>query len=553
MEFSKVVGKIDKDLVFKAQEKLTKVFIELGAGYSNSGVNKDLGGGDCFIFALVYPSEHICTMSINTAATDGKRFYWNPKFVLKHSITGLRFLCTHEAGHAIYMHPQRRGSRNPKLWNIAVDYIVNGMVMDDCKSRNKDAADLFTRHLGRFMTLPNYAKMLKDPFAKVEGFEDIDIAATANSGPAVVRNPMKELTEKQVKDLEAEYRPNPFFFGDPDLADDMKAPEKIYAFLFDLLPKCPDCGTLGMYKKPKKNDKKGKSKDKQEASDKGDEKGDEKGEQKGDGEGEGEGDQDAPGKGEGSCCGGCPTCGDGGEGGDEYVDIFGLNGQLDDHIDTQETQEKLAKKMAEAIESAKRMAGHVPASFEDELGTLTEPKIRWQDTVRGTLKRIKEGNGRNNWNNFKSRPMFTGLMVPKRKNYYANFGCLIDTSGSMSRDDIAFGISQLQSLDEANEGTITPADCSIYWEDTVALRKCSKEDLMKAKITGRGGTYLCPYFEEYEERLGKKDFLIIITDGYLSGHEMETMQDPLIPVFFLITSECNFIPPFGKVFNLHNL
>ena len=66
--------------------------------------------------------------------------------------------------------------------------------------------------------------------------------------------------------------------------------------------------------------------------------------------------------------------------------------------------------------------------------------------------------------------MFSGLLVPKRKSYYAHFGCLLDTSGSMSKDDMAFGLSQLQSLDERSEGTIVPADADIYWDDATKIK-----------------------------------------------------------------------------------
>src|SRR5277367_5960789 len=169
MQFSRVIGKIDPKLVRQAEDKLSKVFLELGVRYDNEHVGSGLGG-DPLIFSLMYPVEQVCTMNIPTAATDGKRYYWNPKFVIKQSIKGLRIVCGHEAWHAIYMHPSRRGSRNPKLWNIAVDYIVNGTVMDDFKARKMNAAEMFQKHLGKYMTLAQYAEMLKDPFKKIKGF-----------------------------------------------------------------------------------------------------------------------------------------------------------------------------------------------------------------------------------------------------------------------------------------------------------------------------------------------------------------------------------------------
>src|SRR5271167_3613900 len=146
MKFSRIVGKIDPKLVSQAEDKLSKVFLELGVRYDNEHVGSGMGG-DPLIFSLMYPVDHVCTLNIPTAATDGKRYYWNPKFIMKQSRIGLRIICAHEAWHAIYMHPARRGSRIPKLWNIAVDYIVNGTIMEDFKHRKMPPEETFTKHL----------------------------------------------------------------------------------------------------------------------------------------------------------------------------------------------------------------------------------------------------------------------------------------------------------------------------------------------------------------------------------------------------------------------
>jgi predicted metal-dependent peptidase len=204
------------------------------------------------------------------------------------------------------------------------------------------------------------------------------------------------------------------------------------------------------------------------------------------------------------------------------------------------------------MEAAKKMAGVIPASLEDELGKLTAPKVTWQDIVRTRILKARSGNGKNDWTRFKSRPMFSGLLVPKRKNYYAHFGCLLDTSGSMSKDDIAFGISQLQSLDERSEGTVTPADCEIYWDKSTKLKNCSQEELNKIKIVGRGGTLFASYLSEYEKHIGKCDFLIVITDGYLMESDIIEMKNPGIDVIWIITSGLAFKAPFGRVFNLRD-
>jgi len=60
-----------------------------------------------------------------TAATDGRRFYYNSEFVNNLPLKQLEFLVGHEVLHAVYDHMGRRGNRDPKLWNIADDYCVN--------------------------------------------------------------------------------------------------------------------------------------------------------------------------------------------------------------------------------------------------------------------------------------------------------------------------------------------------------------------------------------------------------------------------------------------
>ncbi len=65
-----------------------------------------------------------------TAATDGKYFYYNRDFVSALSMGNLVFLWDHEVEHCVYDHFGRRGERDPMLWNIANDYIVNGDLIE---------------------------------------------------------------------------------------------------------------------------------------------------------------------------------------------------------------------------------------------------------------------------------------------------------------------------------------------------------------------------------------------------------------------------------------
>lgn len=65
-----------------------------------------------------------------TAATDGRKFYYNSEFIKTLPPKQLEFLIGHEVLHCVYDHMGRRGDRDPRLWNIADDYCVNQDLCD---------------------------------------------------------------------------------------------------------------------------------------------------------------------------------------------------------------------------------------------------------------------------------------------------------------------------------------------------------------------------------------------------------------------------------------
>jgi len=60
-----------------------------------------------------------------TAATDGRHFYYNSRFIQMLRPKEIEFLFGHEVLHCVYDHFGRRGDRDPQIWNIANDYCVN--------------------------------------------------------------------------------------------------------------------------------------------------------------------------------------------------------------------------------------------------------------------------------------------------------------------------------------------------------------------------------------------------------------------------------------------
>jgi predicted metal-dependent peptidase len=61
-----------------------------------------------------------------TAATDGRNFYYNSRFIDMLRPKEVEFLFGHEVLHCVYDHFGRRGDRDHQLFNVANDFAVNG-------------------------------------------------------------------------------------------------------------------------------------------------------------------------------------------------------------------------------------------------------------------------------------------------------------------------------------------------------------------------------------------------------------------------------------------
>lgn len=67
----------------------------------------------------------------STLATDGRTFYYNTGFVNKLTAQEAEFGFAHEVLHNVFDHMGRRNDRDPQLSNIAADYAVNQILVDE--------------------------------------------------------------------------------------------------------------------------------------------------------------------------------------------------------------------------------------------------------------------------------------------------------------------------------------------------------------------------------------------------------------------------------------
>jgi predicted metal-dependent peptidase len=113
-KFKNLIGPMDPKLDREVREKLitARVGLLLRASFFGNLATR---------LKLVNADEWC-----STAATDGRHFYYNSRFINMLRPKEVEFLFGHEVLHCVYDHFGRRGDRDPMLFNVANDYAVNG-------------------------------------------------------------------------------------------------------------------------------------------------------------------------------------------------------------------------------------------------------------------------------------------------------------------------------------------------------------------------------------------------------------------------------------------
>ena len=66
-----------------------------------------------------------------TAAVDGRNIFYNREFFKDLEVDEIQFVLCHEVLHVALDHFGRRAHRDPEWWNMANDYVINGMLTTD--------------------------------------------------------------------------------------------------------------------------------------------------------------------------------------------------------------------------------------------------------------------------------------------------------------------------------------------------------------------------------------------------------------------------------------
>ena len=79
---------------------------------------------------------------IPTAGTDGETIYYNPEYLESLSVEEQTFVFAHEVCHIAFNHILRSEDKDPELWNIATDGVINQFLKRDGLKMAKGGVDI---------------------------------------------------------------------------------------------------------------------------------------------------------------------------------------------------------------------------------------------------------------------------------------------------------------------------------------------------------------------------------------------------------------------------
>ena len=88
------------------------------------------------------PLSIVADDRIKTAATDGHRIIYSPKFFSTLSDEQKQFVFAHEVMHVAFNHILRSKGRNQRLWNIATDSVINQILKNEKLPMTEKGVDI---------------------------------------------------------------------------------------------------------------------------------------------------------------------------------------------------------------------------------------------------------------------------------------------------------------------------------------------------------------------------------------------------------------------------
>jgi len=206
-----------------------------------------------------------------------------------------------------------------------------------------------------------------------------------------------------------------------------------------------------------------------------------------------------------------------------------------------------AKEWADAgLEAAtrSRMAGNCPQFMERQIDKLLNPEIAWNEVLAYYLRNkfCMKSKSRHTFTPPNRRYLYQDVIMTSRiGKKKPSIAFSIDTSGSMSGDDIAKGVAELDAIRKMYKVPVYLLEADY----TVHRAKWIQPNEQIPSLKGGGGTSFVPVMDHLKQNKPDVDVLVYFTDGY-----GEFGKDPGFDVIWVVNSSVQ--PPYGKTIRINS-
>lgn len=209
-------------------------------------------------------------------------------------------------------------------------------------------------------------------------------------------------------------------------------------------------------------------------------------------------------------------------------------------------KDQLAKDISAAVRTGALLAGKQGGEVDRSFDAMMQSKVDWAEQLREFVSSVCVGKGDSTWAKPNRRWLQHNMYLPSQISESIGSICVaIDTSGSISGEDITKALSELVSICDNTQPEKVDL---LYWDSHVASHELYHVDTYGSLLTstrpkGGGGTDVACVFEYIEKNKLEPVVCIVITDGYTPFPS----NTPPYPVLWVMVDNKHTQPPFGSV------
>lgn len=205
---------------------------------------------------------------------------------------------------------------------------------------------------------------------------------------------------------------------------------------------------------------------------------------------------------------------------------------------TPEGLEQRIREMIAQSSTQARMKGNFPGFLQELVEGALQPKLDWKTVLQDMIVSCAKSDFCMSPPNMKH--LYRGFYLPGITGTEINVAAIIDTSGSISSQEMREFLAEVKGICDAyEEYVIYLMTCDTIVHQRWEIRPF---DLLPTVLAGRGGTDFRESLVEAEKL--PVSSIIYLTDGYGSY----PAKEPMIPVIWVSTTDYKF--PWGQVIRL---